>query len=119
MSEINAADYAKEFIIDNNGEANQRKSIDNKDLFRKLYESGIEDAKAQYDNNEKKAIGISYERDFIKYFQKFLIYTSGISVGIIMVNLLFLLIIGDASLSKVAANVIAALTMLIINERIK
>lgn len=125
---INAVEYAKS-LIDRNGseyEKNDKeltKESYEKDFFRKLLMGGIVDAEKQKKETEaKKVLNIfnnSFETKFVMFFQKFLIYSTGIAVGIIILNILYLIMLTDVNLSKVIANVIAALTMMIINERIK
>lgn len=109
---MNAAAYAKSF------ETLDKVDGKGKDEYREMYEEGVIEAEqANVDSIVDKHIG--FEEKFVVLFQKFLVYSTGIAVGIIIINLLYILLFGGAEILEVVSNIFAAVAMVAINERIR
>ena len=106
---MTAAAYAKSFDIVNNSNDNG---------YKNRYEEGVRDSE-EANNTFSMKSSVSFEEKFVILFQKFLIYATGISVGIIIVNLIYILLFGGAEITEVVSNIFAAIAMVAINERIK
>ena len=110
MKFMSAVDYVSNFY--NGGD-----SDDNGVATDEINDETLTDDVAVEGVNENS--DVSFETKFAVLFQKFLVYGTSISVGIIIINIMYILLFSGADILPIVANIFAMVALVAINERIR